>query len=1503
MMASRFIHLHTHSHYSFLEALPKVEELVDKAKAEGMDAVGLTDTGNMHGAIEFHKAARAAGVKPILGVDAYLAPRSRHEKDKDQDVKRSRIVLLAENNTGYQNLLYLVTKSWTEGFFERPRMDKELLRERHEGIIALLPSFAGDVSQCLRAGDKEGAAGVLAEFRDIFGPDNLFLEVTRHSQVAGHAALMAAVIALGRESGTPLVAQHDVYYLAKEDREATEVMRRIKQGGRGRNEQEDFSFISAKEILNIFNDIPEAVDVSRTIADRCNLSFDLGTWTFPSVPVSPGFGSHDEELRATAYAGIATRGLEKSEEVTARIDYELDIIIGKGFAVYYLIVADLLRYAKTTGILTTTRGSAAGSLVAYLVGITNVDPLFYKLPFERFLNPERPKAPDIDMDIADDRRDDMIAYTKQKYGEDHVAQIGTFGTLMARAAVRDVARALGHSYTTGDRIAKLIPIGSQGFPMTIDKALELEPDLKSLYNEDEDVREIIDIAKRIEGCVRHVGVHAAGVVVAPTPLIEWTPVQPDPKGTGKLITQYDMYSITDEYGGVGLLKFDFLGIKNLAILADAVRRVRETRGIVVDIENVPIDDTKTFEMLARGETYGCFQLGGSGMTRWLKELKPTTIHDINAMVALYRPGPMETIPQYIERKHNPRLINFLDPRMKDYLDFSYGLLVYQDDVLLTAIKLGGYSWLEADALRKAMGKKIPAVMQAEKQKLVKGFVEYGKLPKEKGEQLWSLIEPFAAYGFNKCLPADTRVIDGATGVPERIDALMERNRDPQVCALNQMGRITSAQGSALHKNGTKNVFKLTTRNGRTVRATANHPLLSFSGWKRLDTLMPGERIAAPRILPEPAEAKPLAYHEAAVLGHLIAEGNLCHPHGIYFYSKAEEEINDFIHSARKFENVRITIDSSKSAASVYVGQERPRDGNALRSWLGTLEMLGKTALEKSIPGRVFASDNGSIAVVLGKMWQGDGCVSRKNAQTYYATSSPTLAEDVQLLLLRLGIISTVHEKSFAYRGSHKRGYTIVVTGRANLEKFAATAGRHLLEKRRTELALMLEDAGRRVNTLGRGTPDTVPAAVYPLIREAVTASGLSLKECAVASGLSERFFGHDARKRGYTREALATAGHTLRSDALLAHADSDIFWDEVVSITPDGREMTYDLAVPAYGNFVANGLVVHNSHAASYGKVAYQTAYMKANYPVEYVAALLTADSGDTEAIAALVTESVRMGIPILPPDVNESGTDFTVVQNSDIGCPTSEVGHPMSGFGAIRFGLSSIKNFGDGVSRAILEERENKGPYATLADFLSRVGSKNLNRKSLESLIKCGALDSLAPDAGGRATLLQNIETMLAYHRDATAVAPQDSLFGSLIQAAVLDLVPAEPVSLTDKLNWEKELLGMYVSGHPLDAHQGLLAKTPFTLGSIKAEPQPGRPVVLPVLVAEVRTILTKSGEKMAFIKFEDKTDTLEGVIFPKLFKEHGLAVTAGSCMVVKANVSKRGGELSLAVESLRAL
>ncbi|MDE1965880.1 MAG: hypothetical protein KGI41_01385, partial [Patescibacteria group bacterium] len=792
----------------------------------------------------------------------------------------------------------------------------------------------------------------------------------------------------------------------------------------------------------------------------------------------------------------------------------------------------------------------------------------------------------------------------------------------------------------------------------------------------------------------------------------------------------------------------------------------------------------------------------------------------------------------------------------------------------------------------------------QKEKFVKGVVENGQT-EHFAEKLWKLFEPFQAYGFNKCVTGDTRVIDGETGAPERIDALHARTRTPVVNALTATGKIVTAQALHVRKNGRKPVFRLETRSGRVVRATANHPLLAFGGWKRLDALAVGERIAVPRVLPPPVRTEPLATHEAALLGYLIAEGNLCHPSGVYYYAKAEDEVADFVHHASRFVNARITLDRSKSATSVYVGREHVREQNGLFEWLKELAMLGKKATEKSVPARVFRANDAAIALLLGKMWQGDGCVNPANTQTYYATSSRALADDVQHLLARLGIVSALHTKAFAYRGSHKRGYTVVVTGCANLETFAKTVGTHLLAAKRTALTETLARARVRANARGRGTADTVPADVFPLIRQAVLASGLSVDACAERADLSERSFGFDARKRGYTRSTLCAMGEALCAPELLRQARSDIFWDEVESITPDGREMTYDLTVPGHENFVANGIIVHNSHAASYGKVAYQTAYMKANFPVEYMAALLTADSGDTESIAILVGECERLGIPVLPPSVNESGTDFTIVSTAERGGGTRNAadGAATAVSEAIRFGLSTIKNFGVGISEAIIKEREKNGPFKNLADFLSRIDAKGLNRKGLEALAKCGALDAFSE----RGAILANIETLLSFHKDATATASQDSLFssggGALLDTPEIRLVPADPVSLLDKLAWEKELLGIYVSGHPLDAHAELLKRTRIGIKELHEDPRPGITLILPALVTEARTILTKGGEKMAFLKLEDKRASIEAVAFPKLFKKHAALLAPGACILAKAKVANRNGELSLALEDVKAL
>ncbi len=1177
-MSKRFVHLHTHTHYSLLQALPKIPDMLKKAKGYGMDALAITDNGNLYGAIEFVKecANPKTAMKPIIGVDFFVATRTRHDKEPRIDNRSKKLLLIAKDSIGYENLKQLVTLSNFEGFYYRPRIDKELIEKYKEGLIAIMPSFGGEAVSFARTNNIDEAKRVIEYYKSVFGTStdpkesNLFIEVTRHDDLEDHKTSMDRMAKIAEETGVPLVGAHNIFYLDPDDKKARTTLLSVQKIGSGpvEDDEGDFSFKSPDEMYEMLAEYKDACENTGIIADRCTLEIVLGKWVFPKIEIDEEFKNaekpYDEYLKKIVYAGFERRNVEKTPDVLKRVEYELEVIRNKGYAPYFLVVADLLKYAREHNILSNIRGSVSGSMVTYLSGITNIDPLEYEIPFERFLNPDRPSAPDIDMDYADNRRDEMVSYARKKYGEDKVAQIGTFGTMAARGSVRDVTRALGYPHALGDQIAKQIPMGKQGFPMTIELALKTVPELKEFYDSNEDVKKIIDMAEKIEGCARHMGIHAAGVVISPTEITDYTPLQYDPKGENKIITQYDMYSIED----AGLLKFDFLGLKNLSIIADAIE-IAEARnkntvytkpdgstvtGLKIDLDTIPLDDQKTYDMLKRGETEDLFQLNGDGMTRFLKELKPTNIHDINAMVALYRPGPLQFIPDYIARKHDPSKIPPMDPDVYEILKKTFGVLVYQDDLLMMAHKLAGYSWGEVDKFRKAVGKKIPEEMALQREKFIKGCMEHSKWTKERAEEVWAKIEPFASYGFNK-------------------------------------------------------------------------------------------------------------------------------------------------------------------------------------------------------------------------------------------------------------------------------------------------------------------------------------------------------------------------------------------------------------------------------------------AHSVSYGRVAYITAYLKANWPAEYMSAVLTHESGDVEKVSISVKECERMKIKVLPPNVNESFGNFGVVAEN-----------------TIRFGLFSIKNFGEGIASVIIKERKTGGKFKHLEDFLNRIKDKNLNKKSLESLIKAGAMDEF----GERGIMLANLQDMLDYNRERTKLPDnQDSLFGmfgdsdgSPVQH--LKLKDADKATQTEKLGWEKELLGLYISGHPLDKYREVLDKRDTNIFKLRklieqdaeefaqkqakeAEAQavkdsmdrqrrefqiangiktdeekaaekvaaeaakvaedeangikpkkkvdPNAPkkrfdkeawkkqmaanqprerqVVVAGIIEEVKEIATKKDPsvRMMFLKLADFTGSIEVVVFPKTYEQFKSILVPEKCVAIKAKTSSRNGTPSLIVDTIKVM
>ncbi|MCX8008423.1 MAG: DNA polymerase III subunit alpha [Patescibacteria group bacterium] len=1064
-----FVHLHTHSEYSLLDGLGKLPHLIDRAKSYGMDALALTDHGAMYGIFKFYMKAKSAGIKPILGVETYVARRSRHDKEGKIDTDPYHFLLLAKNETGYKNLLKLVTKAHLEGYYYKPRIDMELLQEYHDGLIATSACVQGQIASLIRNNDEKQAETIAATYNELFGQGNFYIELQRHPSLRFIEDLNQRLIRLARKLGIPLVATNDIHYVDAEDAEAQEILLCVqtqktildKDRPLSMINSPDFYMRSPDEMKSLFLDIPEAIDNTLRIAEMCNVELSVGKWILPKFPIPEGY-TPESYLRKLIEERIPTKYPKFTEEMKKRLEYELEIINKKGYTNYFLIVQDFVNWAKEQGIsVGPGRGSAAGSMVTYILNITGIDPLYFNLPFERFLNPYRPSAPDIDLDFADDRREEVIQYVTKKFGEDKVASIITFGTMEAKGSIRDAGRALGMPYAKPDRIAKMIPPPVQGKSVSIEKAIEQSSELALAYKTELETKRLLDVARKLEGVARHASVHAAGVVISDKPLWEYVPLQRESKGQ-RIITQYDMYTVGEE--GVGLLKMDFLGLRNLTILSETLKFIEINTKQKIDLSSIPLDDKRTYAMLSEGETTGIFQLESAGMRRYIKELKPTSIFDLMAMVALYRPGPMGVIPEFIARKHDPSRITYPDPRLKDVLKTSYGLICYQDDVLLTSIKLAGYTWEDADKLRKAVGKKISAEMKKQREKFIEGCVKNG-LSRSKAEEIFGLIEPFAGYGFNK-------------------------------------------------------------------------------------------------------------------------------------------------------------------------------------------------------------------------------------------------------------------------------------------------------------------------------------------------------------------------------------------------------------------------------------------AHAACYAMIAYQTAYLKANYPVEFMTALLTAESrantGDTkdEKISMIVDECRRMNIQILLPDINHSGTEFSIEH------------------GKIRFGLSAIKNVGSAAIETILAARNKDGVFVSLFDFVKRVDTAKVNRKTLESLIKSGAMDAF----GSRGALLSSLESVLERVQKTKKASYQGQgfLFGEeeFSNSVETQVISDFSLSHHEMLAYEKELLGFYFSAHPLSKVMAKLSDFKAISIGLLDQDSIGQRVTVCGMVRALKKIITKStNQEMAFIKLEDTSGSIECIIFPKVYLRYSQFWQTDIILLVSGKVDEKDEQLSLLVDEVKKI
>ena len=1508
-MPSSFVHLHQHTEYSMLDGASRIGDVVAAAVRDGQPAMGITDHGNMYGVLDFYQECNAQGIKPIIGSELYMAYEDRTERlqqrgsrvdDSGGAVEGGKkayyhLTTLVENQAGYRNLIQLSSRAFLEGYYRKPKVDWDLLEQHSEGIIVTTGCLGGHVLQAMMNEGFDAACEKAGRLLDIFGRDHLFVELQDHG-IEDQQRTNPLLVRLANRLRLPLLATNDSHYVHQHDAVAHDALLCV-QTGSLRSDPDRFRFHgdqhyvkSAVEMRSLFGELPSACDNTLWIAERCELEIEFGKPQLPEFPLPEGFADASAYLEHLTFEGARARwGDHLADDVVERLVYELRVIADMGFSSYFLIVWDLIRHARNTNIrVGPGRGSAAGCAVAYCLRITDLDPIRYDLLFERFLNPSRISMPDIDMDFDSRYRDEMIRYAAERYGRDHVAQIVTFSTIKARAAVRDAARVLGLPYALGDRVAKAMPPLTMGRDTPLHACLEKDDkyadgfaraaELREMYASDPDAKEVIDVARGLEGLRRGDGIHAAAVVITREPLTEYLPVQRKPEAgqdpeDAPVVTQYEMHGVED----LGLLKMDFLGLRNLDVITDTLDLIRQRRGDDVDIDSVPLDDEPTFELLRRAETIGVFQLEGTQMRTLIRSLAPTEFEDVAALVALYRPGPMAANmhTDYADRKNGRQEVSYLHADAEDILGETYGL----------------------------------------------------------------------------CLTGETVVVDARTGRPARLDQV-DPAAGFWVQGVDEDLRPAVRQVTHWVDNGVRSTVRLTLANGMELTGTPDHPVLCERGWVGLGDLRGDDWVATAPELLEPTVVAPSDRNRLRLLAYLLADGAVSTDSAVVFINRDDRMLDEFealLGVAFPGDRVSRWI-GRDGVTKCTVGNGRGNGGgpSGLLRWLRELGVKaqagsspgGPRSHEKWVPDEVFEHGTEDLAWFAAALWDCDGHVGERFA--HYRTVSHRLAEGVRMVLLRLGFSVDVYRSQYVTgRGERRVAHQVTVH---DGPRFAAMIAPHMVsqskrdalfaaETRGTSLpraAVMaqvrsasttsirrlaaeldmprwhfspnaserhprirvssldaarerfdLPDVERRANVQWSQVASVVDAGeqrVYDITVDEIhnfVANGIVAHNCIYQEGImriAQRFASYSLADADNLRKACG------KKDRAKIAAERVKFIDGCET-TGYGRqlgEQWFDIIEP-FADYAFN-----KSHSYGYGYVAYQTAYLKANHPAEYLSALLTSVKTNLEKAAVYLAECRAMGIEVLVPDVNRSASDFT---------PISTVGDDGVEREQILFGLSAVRNVGEALVEMIVEERVANGPFDDFQDFAERVNTQVLNRKTIESLIKAGAFDSMGHPRQGLLAVFQQITDATVARRKEHDMGVM-SLFGSSEDGPVFDeRVPVPDLEFDKKqrLVFEKEMLGLYVSDHPLlGAEQALAKRTDCGIADLE-EATDGDRRTIGGVVTNLSKRWTKRGELMATFTLEDLRSSIEVMVFPKMMAEVGHLLDDDVIVITSGRIDRR--------------